>query len=190
MMLITITGPSGSGKGFIKEKIIQKIPSIKELSWLTTRPPRNNNPENNRINIGDREFEKMMGSDQLILVQKLYGNFYGLRKNDLLMDNSEILFTELHIDNFLKVANQFNFFSIALMPTSLSILENRLKKRETEDSDQIKVRISVAKKEVQKMEENRALFSITVDFSGDFEKSSIAELLQKLDYAIKGGWRT
>lgn len=186
-MLITITGPSGSGKGFIKEKITQRIPSIKELSWLTTRPPRNNNPENNRININDKEFEKMMGSDQLILVQKLYGNFYGLRKSDLFMDNSEILFTEFHIDNFLKTTNQFNFFSIALMPTSLSILETRLRKRSTEDSDQIETRIIAAREEVKKIKTNRTLFSVVMYFSGDFEESSIADLLQKIDYAIKGG---
>lgn len=187
-MLITITGPSGSGKGFIKEKIAQKIPINKELTWLTTRPIRNGGDGNNRINVSNDKFQEMTGRNQLVLVQELYGNLYGLKKSELFVDDTEILFTELHIDNFLKAVNLgINLFSIALMPTSLSVLESRLVKRETEDLNQIKVRIAAAKEEVEKIEANRALFSIVIDFSGDFEKASIAELIQRLDLTLKGG---
>lgn len=187
-MLITITGPSGSGKGFIKEKITQKIPINKELTWLTTRPIRNGGDGNNRINVSNDKFQEMTKKNQLVLMQELYGNLYGLKKSELFVDDTEILFTELHIDNFLRAVDLgLNLFSIALIPTNLSVLESRLVKRETEDPNQIKVRIAAAKEEVEKIEANRALFSIVINFSGDFEKASIAELTQRLDLAIKGG---
>lgn len=186
-MLITITGPSGSGKNFIKEKIFQKFPSIKELVWLTTRSLRNDNHESNRINVSNEKFEEMMRGNQLILVQKLYDNFYGLKKDSLLIGNG-MLFTEFHIDNFLEAVNlELDLFSIALIPATLSVIETRLIKRETENFNQIKDRIDAAKEEVKKIEVNRTLFSIVIDFSGDFEESSITELIRRVDLTMKGG---
>lgn len=36
-MLIALSGPSGIGKGFIKEKLLREYPDIKEIQWITTR---------------------------------------------------------------------------------------------------------------------------------------------------------
>lgn len=39
-MLITLTGPSGIGKGFVAEYLLARFPGVEELVWTTTRPLR------------------------------------------------------------------------------------------------------------------------------------------------------
>ena len=39
-MLFSITGPSGVGKGHLKQQILDAFPRLAELVWVTTRPLR------------------------------------------------------------------------------------------------------------------------------------------------------
>ena len=79
-MIISLSGPSGIGKGFIKEQLLQLYPYIEELVWLTTRPLRSKGQDRNRINVSLPEFNRLAEFDELVLVQNIYGHHYGLRK--------------------------------------------------------------------------------------------------------------
>ena len=100
-MIISLSGPSGIGKGFIKERLLQLYPHIQELAWFTTRTLRSNEHGGNRIHVSLPEFNQLAGFGELVLVQDLFGHRYGLRKEDSL-PSSDIKLTELHPDNLLK----------------------------------------------------------------------------------------
>jgi len=83
-MIISFSGPSGIGKGFVKEHLLRIYPHIGELVWFTTRFPRSNEKQGNRIHISSSEFNKLSEVGDLVLVQHLYGHRYGLKRESLL----------------------------------------------------------------------------------------------------------
>ncbi|MBI1839138.1 MAG: hypothetical protein HYR95_02505, partial [Candidatus Colwellbacteria bacterium] len=137
-MIIALTGPSGIGKGFIKEQLLRTYPFIEELAWFTTRPLRPNESGGNRINVPDFQFNQLVESGNLVLVQNLYGYRYGLRKHDLAPSPS-VKLTELHIDNLIEALRiNTTILVIGLITSDLSLLRERLSiNRNTESQAEI-----------------------------------------------------
>jgi len=66
-MIIALNGPSGIGKGFIKECLLRTYPHIQELAWFTTRPLRpNERSGGNRIRVTVSEFNRMADVGELV----------------------------------------------------------------------------------------------------------------------------
>jgi guanylate kinase len=67
-------GPSGCGKSTVIERL-STVPGFEVVAALTTRAARG--PEVNRICVSDENFRKLLRSDRLLLVNQLYGHWYG-----------------------------------------------------------------------------------------------------------------
>jgi len=164
-MLIAFTGPSGIGKGFVKEKLLQSYSFIKELVWFTTRELRPNEQKSNRIVLLEEEFNDLVISNKLVLVQNdLFGHSYGISKDDLL-PNSCVNLTEIHIDN-VKQALEINpdILLIGFITHDFSILRSRLSLiRKTESSMEIEKRIFSAQIEVEIILSNKNLFTSIIE---------------------------
>lgn len=190
-MIISLSGPSGIGKGFIKECILQTYPHIQELVWFTTRPLRSNEQQGgNRINVSFPEFNQMAGFGELVLVQDLFGHRYGLRKEDLL-PSSHTKLTELHPDNLLE-ALRINpaIFAIGLVTFDLSLLHKRLSAvRKTESPAEIEKRVATAKGEIETILQRRSLFTSVIEITEAGESSVLDEILAVLKPHLtkKGG---
>src|SRR3989344_7247982 len=177
-MIISLSGPSGIGKGFIKERLLQLYPHIQELAWFTTRPLRSNEQGGNRIHISLPEFNQLAGLGELVLVQDLFGYRYGLKKEDLL-PNSGIKLTELHSDNLLE-AFRINpaIFAISLVTFDLSLLHKRLSiVRKTESLAEIEKRVATAKSEIETILRRRFLFASVIEITKARESSVLDEVL-------------
>lgn len=170
IMIISFSGPSGIGKGFIKKRLVQVYPYIEELKWLTTRPLRLNEKYGNRIHVSLPRFNKLLELDKLTLVQDLYGHRYGLRKKDLLPSPC-LKLTELHSDN-LEVALKINpaiitigfiTFDIPLLYERLSVLRN------TESAMEIEQRIIAAEIETETILRLKSLFTIVIEVTKNSE---------------------
>ncbi len=148
-MLIALSGPSGIGKGFIKEKLLTEYPNIEEIQWITTRKLRATEIRGNRVSVSRNEFRRLVRSQELVLVQTLYGNEYGMRKSELL-SSTRLLLTELHPNN-LQSAIFINpsIITIGFSTNDVGLLDERLSvRRGTETATEVAERIAAAKSEI------------------------------------------
>jgi guanylate kinase len=178
-MIVSLTGPSAIGKGYIRQALLAYFPFLRELVWLTTRPlrPDERLGSSNRKSVSIEEFRTLEGSSGLVLVQNIHGHLYGVARKDLEIDVSSFYLTELHVDN-LTIARRLglSLVPIALVPAELGLLRARLARRGTESSAEAEQRLAVAVGEVREILAQRHLFArIEV-----VDESSEAELTTRL----------
>lgn len=176
--VIAFCGPSGIGKGFIKEQLLQTYSFIEELVWFTTRPLRPNEEQGNRISVPLYKFNQLDEDGELILVQDLFGHRYGLKRDDLL-PNLRIRITELHPDN-LKKALKINpaIIAIGFITNEHSLLQKRLSAvRNTESPAEIDQRIIGAKIEIETILKQKSLFTSVIEVTRYSETSIFDQVL-------------
>jgi guanylate kinase len=190
-MIISLSGPSGIGKGFIKEQLLQLYPQIQELAWFTTRLLRSNEQQGgNRIHVPLPEFNRMAGFGELVLVQDLFGHRYGLRKEDLL-SSSDTKLTEVNPDNMLEALSiNSEIFAIGFVTFNLSLLHKRLSVlRKTESPAEIEERVTRAVSEMETILRLRSLYASVIEVTEAGESTIVEEVCAVLKSQLerKGG---
>ena len=148
----TISAPSGTGKTTLVVRLLKEFPNLKRSISCTTRPPRPGEKEGVDYYFLDREtFEKMLKKDSFFEHEEVHGAFYGTPKAPILQRRAEGLDTILDIDTRgaqnLKKAFP-DTCSIFLMPPSLEVLEERLRKRQTEEESSLQRRLQDARSQM------------------------------------------
>lgn len=189
-MIIALSGPSGIGKGYIKEQLLRLYPNIRELTWFTTRPLRTNEwVGGNRIHVTVSEFNRMAGAGELVLIQDLFGHRYGLKKENLL-PTTDVRLTELHPDN-VPEALKINpaIIVIGLVTFDLSLLRKRLTLvRKTESPVEIEKKIAMAESEIRTIMRQKSLYTAVIEVTETKEHMVFDEVLAILaPYIQKGG---
>jgi len=189
-MIISLSGPSGIGKGFTKEGILKLHPDIEDLAWFTTRLLRPNEQKGgNRIHVSLSEFDELEESGELVLIQDLYGHRYGVKKEDLL-PCPNIKLTELH-PNILKEALDINpeILAIGFVTFDFLLLHKRLSVvRKTESAEEIEQRVVIAKSEIDAILQQEALFTSVIEVTEATEASVLEQVFAVLaPYLKKGG---
>lgn len=185
-MIISLTGPSGAGKEFLKKALLQKFPNFTELCWTTTRPLRFGEIQGvTRESISREEFCALTQNAGLGFVQNVFGHSYGIRRQ-LLQNNAEDTLTEFHIDNLALVTqNGFRPLAIGLVPLEVTFLEERLRRRGTESFEEAATRLETAKNEISKIYQHRKLFSLLVEFTKEDEHTVVDRVCSFLQPQIK-----
>lgn len=188
-MLISLTGPSGVGKGYVKERLLETYPSLQEVTWSTTRELRPNELEHrgNREHVSMKEFKSLESASELLFVQNVYSQWYGIRKNGPWFLNQGHWITEFHIENLLEaLKNSVKPIAFAIVPNHIEFLRQRLDLRRTERVEQIEARLSQAEKEIERILDFQHLFSniFTVsveneDCISDFFTESVRSYFRK-----------
>lgn len=151
-VLLIISGPSGSGKGTIVERLVDDLGYRVSIS-ATTRNPRPN--EENGVHYffkTKEEFEKMIEAGELLEHACFCGNYYGTPKEyverQLAEGNNIIL--EIEVQGALQVKKKYNdAVLIFTMPPTIAELRRRLVNRGTEDMETIDKRIKRAEEELE-----------------------------------------
>ena len=151
-VLLIISGPSGSGKGTIVERLVDDLGYRVSIS-ATTRNPRPN--EENGVHYffkTKEEFEKMIEAGELLEHACFCGNYYGTPKEyverQLVEGNNIIL--EIEVQGALQVKKKYNdAVLIFTMPPTIAELRRRLVNRGTEDMETIDKRIKRAEEELE-----------------------------------------
>ena len=147
-----ISGLSGTGKTTIARSLISKFDNIDMSVSFTTREKRVNEINGIDYNFINKElFETMIKEEKFIEYEHIYNNLYGTSKDaiiDVLSNNKNILL-DVNYEGFesLKKNQSFNIVSLFILPPSMDILIDRLKKR-GESDDNIKRRMNSVKNEV------------------------------------------
>ena len=158
-LLIILSGPSGVGKGTIRQQII----SNKDLNLfysvsMTTRKCRPGEKDGvDYYFVSKEEFQKNIDNGNLLEWAEFVNNRYGTPKDKIdeqlkLGKNVLLEIETLGAEQVLKKCQGMNLLSIFIIPPSLEELENRIRHRGTEDEKVINERINKARQEMHKQD--------------------------------------
>ncbi|MDM5297878.1 guanylate kinase [Bacillus pumilus] len=156
-LLIVLSGPSGVGKGTVRQAIFSQEDTKFEYSIsVTTRKPREG--ERNGVDYFFKtreEFEDMIQNKKLLEWAEYVGNYYGTPVDyvEQTLREGKDVFLEIEVQGALQVREAFpEGLFIFLAPPSLSELQNRIITRGTESEDLIRNRMAAAKEEIEMMD--------------------------------------
>ena len=150
--IVIISGPSGSGKTTVC-KLLEKDPHIKKSVSVTTRPPRPNEKKGESYYfVSTAEFEDMIRKGELAEYASYCGNYYGTPLNTLQQALEQEIFylLEIEVQGALKIMEKFpDALSIFLLPPDKKTLNQRLLQRNTNEEQDIALRMKIADKELE-----------------------------------------
>ena len=137
--LIIISGPSGAGKDTIVNELLKKRNNIYLSISMTTREKRNGEVEGeNYYFVDEKTFVKNIEKDNFIEYAKVYDNYYGTPKDEVIKRLNKGIDVVLVIDitgalNVKKIFKDAIF--IFIMPPDLKTLMERVihRNRDTKD---------------------------------------------------------
>ncbi len=151
--IFIISGPSGAGKSTLIEDALKYLPNFERSVSVTTRPKRKNEEQNKKYCfLNEDEFKKMIKSDELLEYADYCGFFYGTPKKNVesILKKGKNLILEIEVKGAVQIKEKIkNSYMIFITTTSFTELENRLKKRNTEQTEDIKNRMKTAAIELE-----------------------------------------
>lgn len=157
-LLIVFSGPSGVGKGTVRQEIFSTPDHKFEYSVsMTTRPQRPGEVDGVDYFFRTREeFEELIRQGQMLEYAEYVGNYYGtpLTYVNETLDKGIDVFLEIEVQGAIQVKQKVpDGVFIFLTPPDLEELEDRLIGRGTDSEDVIARRIERAREEIALMRE-------------------------------------
>lgn len=162
-LLIIVSGPAGSGKTTLCERMLAEVPELWRVVTATTRKPRAGEKDHVDYYFFDHAtFEAKIAAEHFYEHAHVHSNIYGTLKSevqDKLAAGTDLL---LNID--VQGAAQMrqtaltdellkgHVVTVFIMPRTLEELEKRLRGRATDAEDEIQRRMQVARDEMQQHE--------------------------------------
>jgi len=153
--LIILSGPSGVGKGTVRQKLedLGGVPFYYSVS-MTTRSPRPGEVDGRDYFFVTREeFEKRVKDGKFLEWAEFVGNCYGTPKDvvDSYREKGIDVLLEIETNGAEQVmAKCPDAVSIFIVPPSFEALESRIRGRSTEDEATIQRRLGKARSELEK----------------------------------------
>lgn len=153
-LLIIISGPSGVGKGtvrnyFMNEEDLKLAYSIS----MTTRSPRENEKDGvDYIFTSKENFEKAIHDGELLEWAEFVGNYYGTPMSyvEKLRNEGKNVLLEIEVQGAMQVSAKCpDALSIFIIPPSMEELEKRIRGRRTEPEEIVQQRLAKASKEMK-----------------------------------------
>ncbi|MFB5660619.1 guanylate kinase [Alteribacillus sp. HJP-4] len=155
-LLIVLSGPAGVGKGTVCGALRKQDSNILYSVSATTRQPRAGEIDGvNYFFKSKEEFKKMIENNRLLEWAQYVDNYYGtpLDYVEETIANGQDIILEIEVQGALKVKERYpEGVFIFLMPPSLAELRSRIVGRGTETEDLINKRMTVARAELDMME--------------------------------------
>ncbi|NLM31561.1 MAG: guanylate kinase [Acholeplasmataceae bacterium] len=152
-LLIVLSGPSGVGKGTVRDALFaMKGHDLVYSVSMTTRPPRAGEVHGQDYYFVTREeFEENIRAGKMLEHAEFIGNYYGTpleAVSENLNAGLEVVL-EIEVQGAEQVRQKMpEAVFIFIAPPSLDSLYNRLRRRGTESEEVIRQRIEKAKREI------------------------------------------
>jgi len=151
---IIFSAPSGAGKTTIVRALLAEIEYLSFSISACSRAPRGK--EKSGVDyyfISVEEFQAKILENDFVEWEEVYtNNYYGTLKSELtrIWDSGKTVVFDVDVVGGLHLKEIFkkNALAIFIKPPNQDILEERLRKRNTETEDKIQIRIKKAKEEV------------------------------------------
>jgi guanylate kinase len=150
--IIVISAPSGTGKTTIVRRILSDFPQVVFSVSATTRKKREHEVEGvDYFFISEAEFKKKIQNNEFVEWELFYDYYYGTFRNfiDSRINNGKSVILEVDVHGALEIKRIYpDAILIYIAPPSLEELLIRLKKRQTENEEDLRKRIERAKMEL------------------------------------------
>jgi guanylate kinase len=152
--LFVISAPSGGGKTTIVKAVLQRHPDFEFSVSATTRIKRANE-ENGKdyFFLRPEEFERLIQENALVEHEQIYGNYYGTLKSevDRALNDGHCMVFDVDVKGGLSIKRLYRAKAVLLFiePPSISVLEERLRNRKTEDEKTFQKRMARAASELE-----------------------------------------
>lgn len=153
-LLIVISGPSGVGKGTVREYFM-KDDSL-NLTYsisMTTRQPRNGEVHGkDYIFVSKEEFIQAIDNGEFLEYAEFVGNYYGtnLKQVEELRNQGKNVILEIEVQGATQVREKCpDAITIFIIPPSMEELERRIRGRKSEPEEIIQQRLAKAQQELK-----------------------------------------
>ena len=155
-ILVVVSGFSGSGKGTVMKRLMEKYDNYALSVSVTTRNPRPGEKDGEAYFFRTKEeFEQLIREDGLIEYAQYVENYYGTPRKyveEQLSAGKDVIL-EIEIQGAMKIREKFpDTLLVFVCPPSMEELKNRLVGRGTETMDVIEFRMKRAKEEALEMD--------------------------------------
>lgn len=154
-LLIVLSGPSGVGKDAVLTRMKKLARPLHYVVTATTRPKRAREKDGIDYHfLSHEEFRRMLNKHWFLEWANVYGNYYGVPKDEIRSALSRGADAIVKVDvqgaaSIKRILPQAVF--IFLMPPSVEELEKRLTRRSSESSEDLALRLRRAKVEMETM---------------------------------------
>lgn len=179
-IVLIISGPAGSGKTTLCDRMEAEFNQIRRLVTTTSRDPRPG--EKNGIDyhfLSEEDFKKGIEDGAFIEWALVHGRYYGSRKTHLTeaLDSGHHLLFNVDVQGARALRETLQTFlppearlaSIFIQPRSINQIRERLQLRQTDSSDEIERRITTARDEMKEAS-NFDFQILSGSKSDDFQK--------------------
>lgn len=180
--LFVVAGPSGAGKGTLIEELLKRYHTASLSVSATTRSPRQGEKDGEQYYfLAEEEFRDAVAKGKFLECAEVHGNLYGTpreRVEQELAGGRDVIL-EIDVQGARQVREKVaGAVTIFVQTPSMKVLEERLRKRGTEEENEIETRIRNALEESREKDDydyvvlNDELNRAVDDFCAIYEKES------------------
>jgi guanylate kinase len=156
-LLIVISGPSGVGKDTVIQRMKERNLPFYFVVTATTRPPRSNEVHGrDYFFVSHEEFARMIEADELLEFAYVYNDYKGIPKSQVreALNSNMIVIMRLDVQGASTIRKLCpDALLIFLTTRDEEELVRRLKTRDTDSHEEISMRIAMARKEFNQLDE-------------------------------------
>jgi guanylate kinase len=155
-LLIVISGPSGVGKDSVIAELKERDLPLHFVITATSRPPRPDEEHGvDYFFVSEEEFEEMIDRGDLLEYAVVYDQYKGIPKAQVRkgLESGKHVVMRVDVQGAETVRNLVpDALLIFLTAQNEEELVSRLKNRETEDDESLKIRLQTVRQELKQME--------------------------------------
>ncbi|NIP31563.1 MAG: guanylate kinase [Candidatus Dadabacteria bacterium] len=155
--LFVISGPSGSGKTTLANHVMSEFNNLKFSVSCTTRQKRQNEIDGvDYFFVSRVKFKEMIDKGMFAEWALVHGNYYGtpLKNIKEAVNKGMDILLDIDVQGASQLKDNIeDAVFIFVVPPSIELLEERLKKRNLDKKEDISLRMNVVKQEIEQAKE-------------------------------------
>jgi guanylate kinase len=180
-LVIVISGPSGVGKDAVIDAIMGGSRNFHHIVTATTRKRRQGEVDGVDYHfITKAEFRRKITAGEFLEYAEVYGNYYGVLKSEVqraLQEGKDVIL-KVDVQGAATLQKKIpGALFIFLAPSSIDDLLERMKKRNADTDEAMKLRITKAREEMEK----KTLFNYSVTNVHDNLEMTVKNVQECID---------
>ena len=156
-VIVVLSSPSGAGKTTLVKKIAQENNFKISISHTTRKPRTNETNGQDYFFISEDEFKKLIKNEEFLEYAKVFGNYYGSSKNQVLknLNEGENVIFDIDWQGTEQIKKQkldYKLITFFILPPSKSELFKRLKNRDMKDKNIVEERMKQFNEDIEQWE--------------------------------------